>query len=185
MKIGQNAAKLYRPIHHVFLLLPPIFPEQTLQRSPFYVIHNNQKASPSLNHICNPRKMRIPELLHQLNLFPVCLKTTKIIFYNLLYCPWLIRAFIDSQIDDAHSAFPDHIQDLVFSSHDRADLKHYVLLLRTQRNRLFSYFLFLHFSFYIFSFSFFNFSLFFSFGNTGDTPRMLLRRSAGEPVRLF
>ena len=124
VQISQRITELFRP-HKDFLPgLRPVFIQKILQRTSFDIIHYDQQGVSVLDHIHNPRKMRMVQLLHHLDLSLIGIQVICVLLSDLLDCPLPVDPLIHGQIDHTHASSPDHVQDLVFSIHYGTILKH-------------------------------------------------------------
>ena len=113
MKIRQYITKLFCPFNNICLVLGSIFPDNTFQMTSFYVVHDNQEASVSVNDIDNAWQVWVIQFFQQISFHYKALfyhlKILNTVFSYLFNRPLFIGSFIHGKVNHTHTALPDFI----------------------------------------------------------------------------
>ena len=140
MQIAQHITQLLRPLNDLVRVLCAAVLEQALQAFALDIIHDNQEAVITINHIDNAGQMGMVQLFQHLRLCHQALvnrgKVSGAILADLFDCPGFVGALIDGKVDHAHAAVANLAQYFVFSVYDGADSQHGMFLFQQVRIRI-------------------------------------------------
>ena len=69
MQVGKHITKLFCPLNDIRLILCPVLTKHFFQGTPFYVVHNNEETSVSIDYVNNTWQIWIIQFFQQICLY--------------------------------------------------------------------------------------------------------------------